>query len=244
MKKVGLFEQPRIYYIYIFVILAFYLFNKLLNDEVVKTAIDTLFYLYVASLTMYLLHKSKIQINSVSGNTPQSIGIGAIMVLGLFIASTFIGILFGYASNFMTANSIAMVGAMPQYILLNSPFIMFIIIVFFIATLETMVILQLLDIIMFYSKAPYNVKDPRTITICIILGFGATIYHAYAKYIALTGQLNVHALIIVFFLFTSSCLLAVKQKEMEPSIYYHIGNNFLAMIYRLRDVLKAFGLGI
>lgn len=244
MNKNRLFEQPRIYYIFYLLVLALYLSNQILKDESIYTSVMVLFILNSLSLGIHVSFKEKLRINSVAGNTSSSLFIAMIMVFSILVVSSIIGWIFGFASDIMTANSIAMIGAIPQFVLLNSPFLMFVIIVFFISTLETMVAIQVADLMLSSSKSNYTLKDKKVWVVSVLVGLGTVIYHNYAKFIPRTGELNIHALIIVFVLFTACILLAVHRKEMESSVYTHMGNNFLAMIYKLKDVLKAFGLNL
>ena len=246
MVKSKLFEQPRIYIVFVLGLLLFAILNKLAPNETIASGLEFTGYVFLASFVLWVISvttmKGKLKINSVANNTPKALGWAIIMILGLLMFSTIVGFLLGYASNIMTANSIAMIGAVPQFILENHAFLSILIIVFFIATLETMAIIQLEDIILSRAKSTYKLNDPKVWVVAIVLGLGATVFHSYSKFIPLTGTLNLHALIVVFGLFTSTCLLAVKMKEMESAIYYHVGNNFLAMAYRLRELLQIFGI--
>jgi len=246
MAKSRLFEQPRIYIVFILGILMFAILNKLAPNETVASGLEFTGYLFLASFVLWVISvtamKGRLRINSVANNTPKALGWAIIMIMGLLMFSTIVGALLGYTHSIMSANSIAMIGAIPQFILENHAFLSFMIIVFFIATLETMVAIQLMDNILSVAKSNYTLKDPKVWIISILIGLGAMVYHSYSKFIPLTGELNLHALIVVGALFTSTCLLAIKTKEMESAIYYHVGNNFLAMIWRLRDVLRVFGI--
>lgn len=243
MVKSKLFEQPRIYIVFILGLLLFTILNKLAPNETIATGLEFTRILLFASFILWVISpKGKLRINSVANNTPKAIGWAIIMIVILLAFSTIVGVLLGYAYNIMSANSIAMIGAIPQFILENHAFLSIMIIVFFIATLETMVAVQLLDNILTKAKSDYTLKDPKVWIVSILIGLGAMVYHSYSKFIPLTGQLNLHALIVVGALFTLTCLMAVKLKEMESVIYFHQGNNLLAMIWRLREVLKIFGI--
>jgi len=246
MAKTKLFEQPRIYIVFVLGLLLFAILNKLAPNETIASGLEFTGYLFLASFVLWVISitamKGKLKINSVANNTPKALGWAVIMILGLLMFSSIVGFLLGYAHNIMTANSIAMIGAVPQFILENHAFLSFMIIVFFIATLETIVAIQLMDNILSVAKSNYTLKDPKVWIVSVLIGLGAMVYHSYSKFIPLTGELNLHALIVVGALFTSTCLLAIKTKEMESAIYYHVGNNFLAMAYRLKEVLKIFGI--
>lgn len=238
MERVKLFEQPRIYYIFGLFILLFLVLSELTKEEMLATSWKFLLTIYVISLTIYLTFKSKLRINTISGNTPKAVGIAFIMIMILMAFSTIVGIILGYAHTVMEANSIAMLGSLPKFIFLNFKFLSFLIIVGFIAPLETITLVQVGDVILNYSRSTYRLNDIKVWITAIMLGIGAMFYHAYSKFIELTGQLNIHALFIVFFLFSSSFILAVKTKEMESPIYYHMGNNAIAVWYLIKG---AFG---
>ena len=245
MKTNRLFEQPMIYLVFGLFMLLLYVLVKLSgDDETLVTSFNfslvLLIISFIAYWIQYTFHQGQMRINTVSKNTPRALGIAVIMVFIIFIVSTVIGIGLGYASKFMEANSLAMVGAVPQFIILNNPLMVFIVIVFFIATLETIVAVQIYDILLHSIKAEYSLKDPKVWFAAILIGIGAVINHSYSKFIPRVGQLNIHALLIVGFMFAIICLLAVHQKEMESSIYTHIMNNFLAMMYKLKDITNMF----
>ena len=238
MAKAKIFEQPRIYYIFGLFILLFLVLSELTQEEMLASSWRFLLTIYVISVVIYLTFKSRLKINTVSGNTGKAFGIAFVMILSLMAFSTIVGIILGFASKFMVANSIAMIGALPQFILLNYKFLTFLIIVGFIAPLETMAVIQIYDVMLNSVKSTYKLNDPKVWIGAIIMGIGTVFYHVYSKFIELTGQLNFHALLIVFFLFASSCILAVKTKEMESAIYYHIGNNAIAVWYLIRGAFK------
>lgn len=245
MNKTRLFEQPRIYLVFgLFMLLLLVLIKLSGEDETLKSAFDFSLVLFIISFVAYWIqytfHHGQIQINTVSKNSVRALGIAFLMIFIIYIFSTIVGIGFGYAHTIMEANSLAMIGAIPQFILLNNPLIVLVVIVFFIATLETMSLIQIYDILLYSIKAKYSLQDPKVWFGAILMGIGSVFYHIYAKFIQATGQLGIHALIIVGFLFTLSCLLAVHQKEMESAIYTHWGNNALAMAYKLKEVIQAF----
>lgn len=238
MARTKIFEQPRIYYIFGLFILLFLVLSELTNEKMLTTSWKFLLTIYILSLTIYLTFKSKLKINTVSGNTGKALGIAFIMIISLMAFSTIVGIALGFASKFMVANSIAMLGSLPQIIFLNYKFLSFLIIVGFIAPLESITAVQLYDVMLHSVKSTYRLNDPKVWISAVIIGIGAIFYHVYSKFIELTGQLNFHALLIVGFLFTSSCILALKTKEMESAIYYHMGNNGIAVWHLLKGAFK------
>lgn len=245
MVRSRLFEQPKIYIVFVLFILLVEVLNQLSPDKTIETASRFLLILLLASFMIFTSSKTfnlKLRINTISRNTRQALLIAGFMIVGLLAVSTAIGALLGYIHTVMEANSIAMIGAIPTFIFLDNPFILFLIIVFFIATLETMVVVQLADVILASIKSTYRLNDPKVWVVAILMGIGSIFYHIYAKFIPLTGELNIHALLIVSVLFSSTVILAVHQKEMESAIYYHIGNNFLAMANRLRGIFSAVGI--
>src|SRR3990167_6120365 len=139
MNKARIFEQPMIYLVLgLFELLLYVLVKLSGNDEVIATSYNFSLILLIISFMAYWMqyafHQGQMRINTVSKNTPRALGIAVIMVFIIFIVSTIFGIGMGYASKFMTANSLAMVGAIPQFIIFNNPLMVFIVIVFFIST--------------------------------------------------------------------------------------------------------------
>jgi len=240
-KKNSFLEIPFIYIIFILGVLMLWQLGNLTNDETIKNTVIPTFVLLVGSFMLFVIHpKSKWKINNVSNNSKNSLFIALMAITLILFISSVIAILLGFFKNLMVANSLAMIGAIPQFVLVNAPLISIAVIVLFIAPLETMVASQLLDLMLYKFKSNYTLKDPKVYVSAGVISLGAIFYHVWAKLIPTTGVLNIHALIIVAVLFFVCALLAVKQREMESAIYTHMGNNLLAMMYKFKDVIKAF----
>lgn len=235
MKYGTLFEQPKIYLLFYLVLLFIYLMNLgFLKDDSIKNSIDVLFYLTSFSVAFYAFFKGKLRINTIHRNTPKAFMLAFVMVIIIFISSTIIGLIFGYAEKFMTANSIAMLGGISPLVIINNKFLTVLIIGFLISTIETITAINIYDLMLSSFKSNYTFRDPKVWVGAGVVGLGAIPYHLYAKYISITNALNIHALIIVFVLFSLSCLFAVGTKEMETSIYGHIINNLIALGNQLK----------
>lgn len=231
-------DQPRIYwFIYAFIALA-YLLNMGFfgRDQQIFDSLIILLILNTLSMAIYLKYKSRLRINSVAGNTPIALVIAIVAVFGLLVVSTVINSLLGYTTKIMEANSIAMLGSFPSLLLFNHQFISGLILVLIIPVTETILFLLAYDVILSSFHSTYKLNDPKVWVANLVLSATAVMYHYYSKLSPITGQLMPHALIVVFILFFSSGLMAIQTKEMESPIYYHVFNNLLALLAKLKVI--------
>lgn len=233
MPNGRLFEQPRIYIVILLFTALIFLINwGFFKDETLEKSATVLLILSLISYIAYNSFKSRLRINAVHRNTGTAIVVALIAIAITLVASSAIALFLGFATNwesFLTANSIAMIGAFPPLLILDHKFLTGFIFIILIPTIETITAINIYDLILSTFKSNYTLRDKKVWVGAGVIGGGAIYYHIYAKFIPMTQQLNIHALSIVFVLFVLTCLIAVKMREMEASIYYHWGNNLLAM---------------
>lgn len=228
-----------IYLVFVMFILFTYLINKgFFKDETLETSVRVLTLLTLASFIIYTSFKTRLRINAVHRNTGKALFMALIMIAITYTVSTLFGLVLGFAEKYMVANVIAMIGAFPAIKIIEHKFITALIFIIFIPIIESVTAINILDLMLSWSKSTYTLKDPKVYVASLLIGAGGIFYHIYAKFIPITKEFNIHALTIVGVLFVLTCLFAVHTKEMEAPIYGHIGNNGIAMWQLLKESIR------
>lgn len=239
MVQSKLFEQPKIYIVFYLFTLLIYLLNKgFFKDETLETTVIVLLILTIASHAIWTSFRTRLKINTIRRNTGTAIFMAIVMIGIIFVISSVVGLALGFADKFLVANSIAMIGAFPPLLILDHQFLTALIFIVLIPIIETVTVINIADLTLSTFKSKYTLKDPKVHVVGALIGIGAIFYHIYAKFIPVTMELNIHALLIVFTLFYLIVIFAVKTKEMETPIYGHIGNNGIAMWQFLKEAIR------
>lgn len=239
MDRFKLTEQPGIYVVLLMFSLLIYLINLgFFKDETLTHTVTILTILIFASYIIYASFKTRFKINTIHRNTGQALVYALVMIAIIFVSSTVIGLFLGFAGRFMEANAIAMIGAFPRLLIESHKLLTFLVFFILIPIPETIIAINILDLMLSSVKSNYTLRDIKVWVASGVIGGGAILYHTYAKFIPYTGTLNIHALIIVFVLFTLTGIFAVKTKEMEAPIYAHMGNNGIALWGLLKGAIR------
>jgi hypothetical protein len=187
------------------------------------------------SLTAGLLfayRKSKLRINGVKNNSYKSlgiaiIGIGIVLALSVFVGTTFFKWSGASVTDFLVYSKGAVLGAEVSP-LAGNPLLEFFIFVLAFPIVETVLIIQLFDLIISQFNITLDIKNWKVWFVAMLMGIGAIFYHIFAKSVAV-GKANENVLMVIFFIFFVECLIATITKEFESSIYHHMINNVMAI---------------
>jgi len=170
--------------------------------------------------------KTKLNFNSVSGNTPNAILLAVVAFIA-FIAISFLAINVLQSAAELEGQSLqerigaTVIGAAQDPILKESKLAVFLIGALLIPIIETKVLIaRLMEVLARIFHVSLNLGDFKTwVLFAVVAGVGV-VFHFQAK-----GITDGIALMLTFIFWMISSWLIVKTRESESAVYLHIINN-------------------